>query len=178
MVEREAEPRPWLRQPWRFWLQDERGQTAFEFLIVLPFLFVFFFMAFEGTVVLKTWTVLEQASREGARCGAVNLGTSGQPDAQGCAINASCQNPSATQGDAGTNCLLGTSNVTVTGAADEMCGDSLCTAGSPVTVSVSYHYVYKTPLTGFITFMFKGPANLPSITLTAATTMRLEAQTQ
>src|SRR6266516_1196499 len=55
---------------------DERGQAAFEFLIVLPFIF----LMVEGVMIFEQWTLLDHATREGVRYAAVGHSTTAVQD--------------------------------------------------------------------------------------------------
>lgn len=50
---------------------DEIGQSGIEFAVVLPFLFLFLFLAAEAAYLLGTWIILEQAANVGTRYAAV-----------------------------------------------------------------------------------------------------------
>src|SRR5579875_2301769 len=92
-------------------MHGERGQAYLEFLLILPFVFVLVLLTAEGASLVNTWSLMESAAREGARCGAVNPSGPSSP-ATTCAnnvlgslsssstVNASC-NPSCTAGNAG-----------------------------------------------------------------------------
>src|SRR5437868_3835615 len=99
----------------RTWL-GERGQAAVEFAIVAPFILLFAFFMIEGVRVMTTWMVLEHATREGARLGAVHK-TSGEIQTR--TIERS-QN------------ILTAANITITGAGGA--------AGTDVQVAVTYQY--------------------------------------
>lgn len=125
----------------------ERGQSAVEFAIILPFVLMFSFFMVESVRVLSTWMVLEHASREGARYGAVRKTAD---EIRTRTINAS-------QG------ILTAGDVTVTGAQGA--------PGADVQVAVRYTYQPQI-LNGFANLLLG--LSLPSITLRAQTHMRLE----
>jgi Flp pilus assembly protein TadG len=127
--------------------RGERGQSAVEFAIVLPFVLMFTFFMVESVRVLSTWMVLEHASREGARVGAVR-----KPEAD---IRA--RTIQASQG------ILTAGDVTVTGA-----------QGAPGTdVRVAVRYTYEPRIINGFANLLLG-LTMPSITLRAQTHMRLE----
>jgi hypothetical protein len=133
-------------------VRGEAGQATMEFLLVVPFVFLFLFFMVEGANVVKTWMIVEGASREGARCGAVRKT---QADVKTCAVNAS-------------GGVLTTSNVTVTNAQG--------TVGSAVQVAITYTYTFKTPLLAFL-HTYTGGTIPNTMALSAQTQMRLEEQT-
>lgn len=55
--------------------EREDGQAAFEFLLTIPFLFVFFLLLVDMGLMMYTHVSVSNAVREGARYGAVNCGT-------------------------------------------------------------------------------------------------------
>jgi hypothetical protein len=48
----------------------ERGQTTAEFVLIVPFLLLFFFLIVDFGWMLKNWVVVTNAARETARCAA------------------------------------------------------------------------------------------------------------
>ncbi len=137
----------WLSGIGTWFRRGERGQSAVEFAIVLPFVLMFSFFMVESVRVLSTWMVLEHASREGARYGAVRKPTN---EIIGLTIEQS-------QG------ILTAGDVTVTGA--------LGAPGTDVQVKVRYTYRPRL-LNGFANLLLG--LTMPSITLRAQTHMRLE----
>ncbi len=128
-------------------VRRERGQSAVEFALILPFVLMFTFFTVESVRVLSTWMVLEHASREGARYGAVRKTTN----------EIISRTIDQSQG------ILTASDVTVTGAQGP--------PGSDVQVAV--HYTYRPQiLNGFANLLLG--LTMPSITLRAQTHMRLE----
>ncbi|HEU0073611.1 MAG TPA: TadE family protein [Dehalococcoidia bacterium] len=49
----------------------ERGQSAAEFVVVVPFLFLIFFLIVDFGWLFKNWIVVTSAARETTRCAAV-----------------------------------------------------------------------------------------------------------
>ncbi len=129
--------------------RDERGQAGLEFVLVLPFVFIVIFLVAEATSILKTWMVLENASREGARYAAVR-----KPQSE--VVNRTIDT---------TDGILTPSNITVTNAKG--------TPGSDTEVKISYTYTFKTPLVRFVNYVSRD--TIPdTVQMTAHTHMRLE----
>jgi Flp pilus assembly protein TadG len=156
-----------------FGRRGEVGQAAMEFLLIVPLVFTFLFFAVEGANIVKTWMIVESASREGARCGAVRHSSTYVAN---CAANVTCQSPSATPGTLGTNCLLAASDVTVcvNGSCPADPSSSTNATGVPVQVKISKAYDFQLFKGGAIPFI---TGTVPSMTMTAQTQMRLEEQT-
>lgn len=57
--------------------EREEGQAAFEFLLTIPFLFVFFLLLVDMGLMMYSYVSVSNAAREGARYGAVNCGDGG-----------------------------------------------------------------------------------------------------
>lgn len=57
--------------------EREEGQAAFEFLLTIPFLFVFFLLLVDMGLMMYSYVSVSNAAREGARYGAVNCGGAG-----------------------------------------------------------------------------------------------------
>lgn len=55
--------------------ERQEGQAAFEFLLTIPFLFVFFLLLVDMGLMMYSYVSVSNAVREGARFGAVNCGT-------------------------------------------------------------------------------------------------------
>jgi Flp pilus assembly protein TadG len=151
----------------RWWARrDEHGQSALEFVFVLPFVFIVIFLVAEATSILKTWMVLENASREGARYAAVRKTTS-----------EICAETIARAGSAlaGASCTGGTGSCT--GGASVGPGVTVRNAqaapGSETCVLISYVYTFRTPLMNFVSFV-SGGTIADEITMNASTVMRLE----
>jgi Flp pilus assembly protein TadG len=138
----------------------EHGQAALEFVLVLSSVFIMVFFAAEGAIVVKSWMMLESASREAARCGVFPGETTAQ--IQTCASNiysSSCNGPL-------TNCQA---SVTYPN------GQSV---GNPVKVTVTgtYSFAPSTDLLGSYLKLI-GVGGLTSISMAAQTQMRIEEQT-
>jgi len=134
--------------------EGERGASVVEFVIVLPFFFVMIFFVAEMSGALKTWLVLENASREGARLAVI------YPRPTVDAVRQRVVNTAVNSG-------LSPSQVTVTYA------DPARSTGSDVQVSVSHRYTFRTPLVRLVSAVTGGaiPTSMP---MTAQTHMRLE----
>jgi Flp pilus assembly protein TadG len=128
---------------------DEQGFLAFEFILILPFILILFFLVAEGAAALMTWSTLEHASREGARYGAIGKSTA--------EVEARTRARSA-------GVLDGSGTVLVTGA-----GGS---PGSDVQVQVTYSYALRTPLNGLLALV--GGGSVPGMTMTAQTHFLIE----
>ncbi len=141
-----------------------RGQSLVEFAMVLPLLMIMVFGIIDFGMGLRSYISLTNATREGARFGAVG-------------------NPAGTYP---TDCT-GTSNTSIIGrvcvAMDDLRLTNLQnvtvsypggqTPGNSVVVSAHYHYNYITPLGSIVNFFSAG--SLPSyLNLDAETDMRLE----
>lgn len=134
--------------------RQERGAVAVELVLVLPFIFILIFLIAELTGALKTWMVVENASREGARLAIVFPR----------ATTAQVQQRVV---DTAVNAGVTTSQVTVTYASPSR------QPGSNVEVRVQYTYQFRTPLARIFTGFFGG-AIPSSMSMNARTHMRLE----
>lgn len=129
--------------------RDERGQAGLEFVLVLPFVFIVIFLVAEATSILKTWMILENASREGARYAAVRKS---QTDV----VNRTIQT---------SDNILTAANITVVNAKG--------TPGTDTEVQISYTYTFQTPLVRFVNYVSRD--TIPNtMQMTAHTHMRLE----
>ena len=148
------------------WTGDERGQSALEFVFVLPFVFVVIFLVVEATSILKTWMLLENASREGARAAAVQ-----KPQSEVCTATRSSGGETLSGvacGGGGGSCASspsGGTGITVLNAQGA--------PGTPTCVLISYTYTYATPLMNLVSAVSGGWVP-PAITMNAKTVMRLE----
>src|SRR5687767_15171465 len=50
----------------------EKAQTTAEFVVILPFLLLFFFLVLDFGWLLKNWIVVTNSAREAARCAIVS----------------------------------------------------------------------------------------------------------
>ena len=140
----------------------EQGQAALEFAFVVPFIFILLFFTVEGVTVFSDWMTIENASRAGARCGAVN-DTTAQITA--CTWKNTCKDQTNFN-----NCLLNAgSSISVSYPQGQ-------STGNPVVVQISYPYTFQTPFSAMFNKLLGG--GLPAITLKAQTQMRLEEQSQ
>lgn len=168
----------------RRWLQrvrgrDEAGQSALEFALIVPYILIFLFFTVEGTNAVKTWMILQAASREGARCAAVQSTVS---TIQTCACKAA----------GGTDCLtslLTSSNVKITCSANctnndpstyscptqgtTPCTDSVTVSIVDSSSSSTYTYTFQSGLVTLISG-FTGGTISNTLKMAASTTMRLE----
>lgn len=124
----------------------ERGQALVEFAFVSIIFFILVFGIIDFGLGLHSWITVTNASREGARLGAVHA-TEGEIITQ---VKNSAKNLDPTD-----------LTITVTNADPE--GDSI---GQPVTVKVVYKYDLITPLTEFL--------NLSTLNISSTAEMRLE----
>lgn len=53
---------------------DDRGQAAFEFVLVLPFFILFVVLVIDFGILMYEYVSVSSAAREGARYGSVNCG--------------------------------------------------------------------------------------------------------
>ncbi len=143
----------------RWWARcsNERGQAIVETALVLPVLLLIVFGSLEFGRAINAWSIVTQASREGARVGAVSC----VRDAVNC----------PTQVDAAvTNSLAGLD----AGSAIVDFPLGPYASGQQFRVEVSYPVAIVTPLIGVF---FGGPGCWPScnsVTVHGDTTMRLE----
>lgn len=137
----------------------ETGQATFEFMLVLPFFFLFLFLAVQGAAVFETWITLEHASREGARCVAVRATSSSVKNRVETASNGTI-----TGGNVSTYVTMNPIDPT-TG-----------TPGSDGSVSISsYPYSFGgSALLSFLKLVSGNNSSIATINLTAVTHMRLE----
>jgi hypothetical protein len=59
---------------WRRWLRRDEGQSAFEFVLILPFFMLFILLMIDFAFLGFSYVSVANAAREGARYGAVNCG--------------------------------------------------------------------------------------------------------
>ena len=97
--------------------RDDDGAAAVEFALIVPFLLLLVFGIIQFGLVFAQLLALNNASRQAARTGVVNLGTCSQVMDQ------------VTNGTAGAIGLAGPYTVTVTRGATSVCTASLTTAG-------------------------------------------------
>lgn len=132
----------------------EHGSATVEFVLILPFIFILVFFIAETAGALKTWMVIENASREGARLAI----TYPRPS------TASVQQRVV---DTAVKAGVTTSQVTVTYDSPSK------QPGSNVEVRVQYTYQFHTPLAGLISKFSLGAIST-SMAMSARTHMRLE----
>lgn len=131
------------------WMRKTRGQSLVEFALILPLFVILLFGMIDFGIGLNRWIVITNATREGARIGAVGRSPA---DVEAQTIAAS-------------NGLLDSSTVTVD---YQDVGGSTYPAdgGDAVVVKVTYDYN--------LIFPFAALVNLDSLTFSACTNMRLE----
>ena len=134
----------------RRYRRAERGQSLVEFVLVLPVFLVLLFAIIDFGMGFHAWITVTNASREGARIGAVGAST------------AEIENKVRSSASSLDQAKL---SVTVTNAQGA--------AGDPVTVDVAYQYDLITPLSNVLTLVGGGGIG-SSLTFTATTQMRLE----
>ncbi|MGB2695480.1 MAG: TadE/TadG family type IV pilus assembly protein [Dehalococcoidia bacterium] len=124
----------------------ERGQALVEFAFVSIIFFILVFGIIDFGLGLHSWITVTNASREGARLGAVHA-TQGEIVTQ---VQNSAKN-------------LDPTDLTITVTNADPNSDHI---GEPITVKVDYTYDLITPLVGIL--------NLSSINITSTAEMRLE----
>ena len=130
-------------------VQATRAQSLVEFALVVPLLLILVFGIIDFGMGLSRWIVITNATREGARLGAV-----GRPPAE-----VEAKTIAASSG------IIDSSNVIVDYqdvGANGYAGDG----GDAVVVKVTYEYNFATPLGALL--------NRSSVTLSACSDMRLE----
>jgi hypothetical protein len=146
--------------------QSERGQSALEFVFVLPFVFIVIFLVVEATSILKTWMLLENASREGARYAAVRK-TTGEV----------CTETQNRGGEtlAGVSCGGGAGSCAGGGSGGSgiVVQNAQGAPGTETCVIISYAYTFRTPLLNFVQYISGGVIS-DTVTMNARTVMRLE----
>ncbi|GAB2984566.1 pilus assembly protein [Nocardioides montaniterrae] len=110
---------------------EERGASAVEFALVVPFLLLIVFGILSFGMMLSFRQTLSQATAEGARAAAVQLVSANRSSAATSAINSALG--SMKVGDNTLAC--GQNYVTCTIGSPTTCGTAQC-----VTVTVSYLY--------------------------------------
>ena len=142
----------------------ERGQTAAEFVIVVPFLFLLFFLVVDFGWLFKNWLVVTNTGREVARCAAVS----------NCRLNGAEVGPVALgeqRIDAG---LFGNiSDRTITVQYVETLGPAGLNKGDSFVVCIEANNEYIAPTIAFLS-MVSGGALPDPLPLRARTEMRVE----
>ena len=142
---------------------DSRGQSLVEFVLVFPILMILVFGVIDFAMGVRSYVALTNATREGARFGAV-----GSP--LGSPVTSCVGEGGATV--VGRVCTvsegLNKSQIAVTPSCD-----SECDAGNSLRVEASYQYNFFTPLGDFMDF-FSGGAFPETIDLNTSADMRLE----
>ncbi len=153
------------RRRWR-----ERGQALVEFALALPILLILIFGLVDFGFGLKTHISVTNASREGARLGAVGFPAGSYP--------ADCNSdPGDDTTVVGRVCSALASNVAnvqnVTVTFQERNGIAGIQNGDSIIVDITYRYSFITPL-GAMLSTFSG-GGLPSfVDLESTTDMRME----
>jgi Flp pilus assembly protein TadG len=146
----------------------ERGQALVEFVFVVPIFLALLLGIIDFGMGFKTYIEVTNATREGARFGALGWPEGAFPT--DCGAGDDLTVVGKTCGAVGGD-LASVQNVSVVyqernGVPGEQTGDS-------VVVTMSYDYVFITPLGGFIDFLTGG--SMPgTLTLESTTDMRLE----
>jgi Flp pilus assembly protein TadG len=163
-------------------VSKQRGQTAVEFVLVLPLLLVLVFLVFEVGRLFGSWLLITNAAREGARYASVQCIPSGQPIAATCP---GTTNPTAwiEQQVQNTASFLAIQAASCNASGNPPSGDTSCIAvgwesGANsynfVTVAVSYQIQTLMPITGTIPVLGK-TINYPGyIQVTGISTMHAE----
>ena len=139
-------------------MRNERGVSAVEFAIVLPFLSLLLFGIIEFSLILYDKAMLTNASREGARAGIVFRDSPVTDGEISGIVTSYCQNRLIT---------FGTPILTTT-----VVREGSGATGDDLTVQVQYQYQFLA-LPGVATKFFGGGIPL-GIQLDAQTIMRME----
>jgi Flp pilus assembly protein TadG len=148
----------------RLWGRRERAQSLVEFALVLPILCILIFGIIDFGMGLRSYISLTNATREGARFGAVGNPAGSYP--------ADCNGTTNTS-------IIGRVCVSIEGLnLDDIQSVSVSypggqSPGEEVIVSAEYTYNFITPIGDLITF-FTGGAFPETLTLSTSTNMRLE----
>jgi len=155
----------------------ERGQALLEFALVVPIFLVLTFGIVDFGWALKSWIMVTNATREGARFGVVGWADGSYPtdcnttDTDDTTVVA--RTCTAVGGDLGN-----LRNVVVNGGAlcVERNGIPGCQTGDSVVVSLDYKYDFITPLGSFIGGFTKTDCNgvEADICMHSTTDMRIE----
>ena len=138
--------------------QKERGQAAVEFAMLLPIFLIVLFLIVDFGVGISRWVVVTNATREGARLGAVcGDGSDCDPSVDIAKRVATNSSGLLTDGDVNVYYLDGPDS-------NSDFGDR----GDPVVVESEYEYQLITPLRVFVGIAFD------SIDFSSCTDMRLE----
>jgi Flp pilus assembly protein TadG len=139
----------------------ERGQSLVEFALVLPVFLILVFGIIDFSMALRSYVTLTNATREGARYGALGATKGTFP--------ASCSNPNTVVGrvcEAASGLDLDDVRVTYPDAGGKLPGNS-------VVVSARYDYEFITPVGDIMNFLTGG--SFPtSIRLSSSADMRIE----
>jgi len=141
---------PFARRLIRHLRRSDAGQTLVEFSLVLPIMLLMLFALVDFGRGFYSWLVLTNATREGARVGATQ--------ATAAAIQQKVLDTSAGLDMAHLDTPV------VTGAQGAR--------GTMVTVDVTYHFQYVTPISGILNLV--GGNTLAAPLITAHSSMRLE----
>ncbi len=143
---------------------SDRGQSLAEMALALPFLLILIFGVIEFSMALRSYVVVTNATREGARYGAIGAVPGTYPSDCTSAGNATI---------IGRTCgaLTGLKSANVTSVSATYPNGSV--SGQKVVVTTKYSYHFFTPVGGLIRF-FSGGAYSDQIDFTSSTVMRLE----
>ena len=143
----------------------EGGQSLAEMALVLPILLILIFGVIEFSMALRSYIVVTNATREGARYGALGAPSGSYPT--------DCTSAPGNATIVGRTCGslngLKSANVTSVSATTPNGPGS----GKSLVVTTKYTYHFFTPVGGLIRF-FSGGAYSDQIDFTSSTTMRLE----
>ncbi len=146
--------------------KGSRGQSLVEFAFVMPLLMILVFGIIDFSMGLRSYISLTNATREGARYGAVG-NTLGGP-------LGTCQGQQTNTTVVGRVCTaiegLKLNRVTSVSAT---CQSNDCSPGNSVVVSARYQYDFITPVGDLMNF-FSGGSFSETLTLNTSTDMRLE----
>jgi len=160
----------------------ERGQALLEFALVVPILLILAFSIVDFGLGFKASITVTNATREGARLGAVGWPAGSYPgdcrsdppatDAQKTIVRRVCNTLAVSQATLDDQ----VTNVSVTCIRDSDRQPIACDqsqTGDSVVVSLSYRYDFITPL-GAMLSTFSGGAIPTDVTLSSTSDMRLE----
>lgn len=142
----------------------ERGQTTVEFVLIVPFLLLFFFLIVDFGWLLKNWIVVTNAAREATRCTvAQSCNLNGVPTTTDELVNARI--------NAGVTNNLGNTQVDIRYVNQD--GNPAITDGDTIVVCVRTENHYIGPVLEMFSFVTGGALPSP-LQLKAREEMRLE----
>ena len=144
----------------------KKGVAAVEFAIVLPLLMLLTFGIIEFSILFYNKAMVTNASREGARAGIVFADPRADDAYIKTRVKAYCSNYLITFGS-GSGTPLDDADIDITPIQSTRLDETLSPPGTPLTVTVTYHYDFLV-LPNFIGSFLGG------MDLSAVTVMRME----